>query len=402
MMDSRIPRFRWTHLVAVSLAVVVLVACGEDSPGASPPEPAAAPETTAAPAPEPEPAPEPDPDSEPAPEPETTAAPEPETTAAPEPAPEPETEPEAAPETTQPPPSSAGLRITSETTSEELLARISDAEAACLSSAMGDTNFELFRAAPILAAAAFESAYELFGACLEDESLTLLGVGLMSAHMGGWADDSLACVTELSRNHPELVSVALGLEQDPAHTTEVHSILLDMYECLDTWEEAAILATMSGAALEVAPFSGQDFIDSLTETDAECLKASVPEALFDMIASAPSVAGGELQDAPAEILDCISPQSTNQMFGGVLAKGMGATSAESRACMVEFAADHSHYMELARTAAADPAALTEEENAELTEDGLKVFSCMSVEELASFQNTYLPRLVPGAASAPES
>ena len=219
----------------------------------------------------------------------------------------------------------------------------------------------------------------------------------MSANLGGWSEDTLACVTDLSKTHPELVYVALGVEgyvSDPSHPTKIHSILLDMYECLNIAEEVDISIAMISASLEIAPFSGQDLIAALSETDLECLQTSLPEAMFAMIAGAPSVAGGEIRDAPPQVLECISAESLNRITGGILANSVGATSDASHACMVEFAANHSHYIDLARAAAADPDALTPEEYVELAEDGFKIFNCMNVEELALFQNTYLPRLLP--------
>ena len=92
-----------------------------------------------------------------------------------------------------------------------------------------------------------------------------------------------------------------------------------------------------------------------------------------MIAGAHSVAGGEIRDAPPQVLECISAGSLNRITGGILANSVGATSDASHACMVEFAANHSHYIGLARAAAADPEALTPEEYVELAEDDFKNF-----------------------------
>ncbi|MCE2403807.1 MAG: hypothetical protein J4F43_01470 [Dehalococcoidia bacterium] len=288
------------------------------------------------------------------------------------------------------------LRITSSTTGQELVARISEAEASCIGSAMG-ARYDLFQGAPLMVAAGNPDAKALFAGCLQDDNLVVLGVALMSAQLGGWAEDSLGCVADISRDHPEMVYVALGVEgkqPDAAHPAQVHSIILDMYECLETREKAGFSVAMISSSLEVAPFSGQDLIDALTETDVECLKANLPGPMFSMIAGLPSVAGGELRDAPPQVTECMSPESLNRITGGILANGLGAASDDSRACMIEFAGSHSHYIELARTAAADPGGLTDEEYLELVEDGLKVFSCMTEEELAQFQNTHLPFLVP--------
>ena len=71
-----------------------------------------------------------------------------------------------------------------------------------------------------------------------------------------------------------------------------------MYECLDTAEKAAfsvaLISTTSSGAIH-----GQQFLESLPETELECLKTNLPAPVFAMIAAAPSVVGGELRAAPS-------------------------------------------------------------------------------------------------------
>ena len=289
------------------------------------------------------------------------------------------------------------LRITSEVTGQDLVARISAPEVACLTSAMGDANFLLFQGAPLMAAAGNEEAKSLFVGCLEEDILPVLGVRLISAHLDGWSEDSLECVTDLSSNHPELIYVALGVESDilvPSHPTKVHSVPLDMYECLGTPERVRILHTITSNTYVATPFSGQHFLDALPEAEVECLPNSLPEPVFAIIANAPSVAGGERRDAPPQMMACFSVESLSRIAGEVLAHNMGVTSDDSHACVIEFSLTHGHYVELARKAAADPTALTPEEYLELAEDGWKLFNCMTEEALALFQRSYLPHLVP--------
>ena len=113
-----------------------------------------------------------------------------------------------------------------------------------------------------------------------------------------------------------------------------------------------------------------------------------------MIAGAPSVAGGELRTVPPQLMECISPESLARLPAEVLAHNLGLTTEDSHACVVEFTSTHSHYVDLARQAAADVASLTEEEHLEVAEDGWGLFNCMTDEELAGFQETCFPLLVP--------
>ena len=76
-----------------------------------------------------------------------------------------------------------------------------------------------------------------------------------------------------------------------------------------------------------------------------------------------------------------------------MARGMGATSDESRACIAEFSLAHSHYVELVRAYAEHAEDLSPEDFLEIAEDGFKLFSCLNDEELTTFQETYLPLLV---------
>ena len=194
---------------------------------------------------------------------------------------------------------------TSETTGQDLVARISKAEAACISSALGDANYQLFQGAPLMVAAANESAKSLFAGCLEGHNLLVLDNGLMSAQQDGWPEESLGSVTGLSRNHPELVYVALGVERavsDPSHPTEVHSIILDLHECLDTTDMVGFQVAMMSNSIEVTPFTGQHFLEAIPGAEVECLQTSLPEPVLAMIANAPSVAGSELRDAPPQLM----------------------------------------------------------------------------------------------------
>ena len=356
MLDSNLHSARWLGVAVGLLVVMSLAACGD------------------APAPTPTPVPEPTPVPTPAPEP----------TAVPEPA--------------QPAMALEDLRITAATTGQDLVAHLSQAEAGCISAAMGDANFQLFQGAPlVLAVAATDAAKPLLAACLVKDNLLVLGVGLMSANLGGWSDDAIGCATGLARSHPEFIHAALGVESgasDPSHPDEIHGILLDVYECFGTAEQAAFQVAMMSNSLEASPFTGQDLLAVLPESEVECLQANLPEPVFAMIANAPSVAGGELSAAPPQLMACISPESLGRIPAEVMVRGMGASSDESQACVVEFISAHSHYIELVRAFQDHAKDLSEADFLEIAEDGFKLFSCLTDEELAQFQQTYLPYLLP--------
>ncbi len=358
---------RWLATIAVLMTIIVIAACGSDS--------TATPEPTATPVPKEGPAP--------------SATPEPTATPVP---------PTSIPEPTEPPMMMMDdLIIGPGTTGQDLVAHISQPEAACLSGAMGDANFQLFQAAPITLAATQEGAYTLFATCLEYDTLLSLGIGLMGTTLGGWSDDALTCVTDVSGTHPEMIFLAMGVTEQvgaDAHAGDIHAVLLDMYTCLDTREQAAFQVAMMANSLQAAPFSGQDFLDFIPDSEVECLQANLPGPVFAMIASAPSVAGGELSSAPPELIECISPESLGLLPIEIMSRGIGASSDESHACVIDFAAEHAHYIELVQRFSENAESLSPEEFNEIAEDGFELFSCLTDEELAMFQETFAPYLVP--------
>ena len=111
-----------------------------------------------------------------------------------------------------------------------------------------------------------------------------------------------------------------------------------MYQCLDTTEKAAFQVAMMSNSLQATPFTGQRFLDTLPESEVECLQTNLPKAVFTMIENAPSVAGGELRDAPPQLMACISAESLARIPGEIVVLGMGAPPAMSHApvCSTSF------------------------------------------------------------------
>ena len=154
--------------------------------------------------------------------------------------------------------------------------------------------------------------------CLQRDSLIIVGTRLIGAYQGGWVQETRQCVTAIAFNNPELVFQALGVPDVGAETSdadETRGVLPDLYECLDTGEKVRFAVEMMVYSLTAAPFSGQQFLDSLPESEVECLETNLPAPVFEMIAEAPSVGGGELRDAPPELLACVSSESIGRIPG---------------------------------------------------------------------------------------
>ena len=270
-------------------------------------------------------------------------------------------------------------------------------EDTCFKSMMGDTKFKQFEGSLLMEAAADPSFKTRLVVCLQRDSLIIVGTRLVGAYLGGWVQETRECVTGVAFNNPEVIFQALGvpdLGAAPSESDDSDGVFLDTYECLDTTEKARFAASMISNSLAATPFTGRHFLDTLPESEVECLQDNLPAPVFELIGEAPSVRGGELGDAPPEMLACISPESFGRIPAEVLALGMGATSEVSRACLLDFASANGNYVELLEALSEDAGDLSPEDTIELAEGGSRLFNCLTYEELEQFQEIYLPAMLP--------
>ena len=204
------------------------------------------------------------------------------------------------------------------------------------------------------------------------------------------------CVTAIAFNQPELIFLAFGapdVASGPSDSDEFIGVLPKVYECLDTTERSNFAVNMMSSTLKAAPFTGQHFLDTLPDSEVECLQTNLPAPLFTMIADAPSVAGGELQAAPPELLACISAESLGRIPSEILTHSMGVTSEASRACVLDFASAHGQYVELVQGLAEQAGDVSSEDSMEIAEGGKKLINCLADEELEQFQEKFLPTML---------
>ena len=359
-------RFRGVGVIAALLVVLAIAACGGES----------TPETT------------------------PTAAP----TATPEPTP---ATPAPTPEPTPPPPALEDLRITAATTGAELVAHISEAEAACLSAALGDVVFRSLQVAPLLAIAQNEGAYALFADCLEQDHFVHLGTGLISAGLGGWTDNSLECATDVLADTPGLLYAAFGLDDlSRAAAGSGQGTILELFRCLEDQDKLGVVMVMAFnpnpppeyTDFMPAPFSGPQLLAVLSEGEADCLRTTLTESVFALIFETPSIAditsATATANATPQIESCVSPETLVRVSGEILAHGFGMTNPDSITCTVEFSAAHPDYGGWLNQAAINPLTMSQEDFLELAAVTFKVFECMDDEELAWFQRSTLPILAP--------
>lgn len=289
------------------------------------------------------------------------------------------------------------LRIDSATTGEDLVTHLLAGEDTCLKSMMGDTKFKQFEESLLMEAAADPSFKTRLVVCLQRDSLIVVGTRLIGAYQGGWVQETRECATAVAFNSPELIFQTLGVPDvgaDQSDADEARGALPDLYECLDTTEQVSFTVRMMHNSLTTATFSGRHLLATLPQSEVECLRTNLPAPVYAMIADAPSVAGGELQDAPPGVMACISPESLGHISAEVLAVGMGAVSEKSRACVVDLFSARGTYMEMLGDFAEQSEDLSPEDFQKTAEDGSSLFDCLTDDELAGFQEGYLPTMLP--------
>ena len=262
---------------------------------------------------------------------------------------------------------------------------------------MGGSDFKVFEGALVMETAADPSFKTRLVVCLQRDTLIIVGTRLIGAHLGGWAQGTRECVTAIAFNQPELVFLAFGapdVASGPSDSDEFTGVLPKVYECLDTTEGSNFAVNMMSSTLQAAPFTGQHFLDTLPDSEVECLQTNLPAPVFATIADAPSVAGGELQAAPPELLACISAESLGRIPSEILTHSMGVTSEASRACVLDFASAHGQYVELVQGLAAQAGDVSSEDSLDVAEGGERLINCLTDEELEQFQEKFLPTMLP--------
>ena len=355
-------RTRWFGAVVLLPAIAVIaVACGSD------PEPTATSVPTTAPEP--------------------TAASTPPTATSVPPTPAPTTLPPApteAPEPTAEPQAMATLEdivVTPATTGKDLIDRISQEEADCIKGAIGEAFFGLMMQAPLLQAGADPAAAAPVFGCLTVDNILLFGIAMFDAQSGGWEPDTRACMIGVAREHPDVVLGALGMVAESTASDD-HPYLVELYTCMTPEEKVAYLIGFQ-STVDAASSAERDIINVIPESEAACIRESTTDEEYEMILSTTVHQAFELSDALAT---CITPEEGYvQIFLSITRATVGELSDESTDCLTEFGRAHPLYVGLVNPATHDPATMSTSELVEIAADGLRMYSCVSDDELRRMQ-----------------
>lgn len=295
------------------------------------------------------------------------------------------------------------LVLSGAVTGKDLADRLAGQEAECIRTELGEAGYQSFQDGPLTID--IDRAYErpiidrslmntLFN-CLDEDNVPLLGIAIMDAFADGWTAETRGCVSGVAVEHPEIVYIWLGLEREPGpaaldHIEANHVYLVDIWECFTDKESAEFVvhgfSTSSSA-------TGEDlFSGILTPAEITCFEGALPEDTMRMFREAPSMEA--VIAVPGVMIVaglCVESDISNRIFVAGYARRTGGLEEESAACVYQFTLDHPHYMEAAQGRDIDVSTLSDEELAEMGDDGLRMFDCLTTDELARYQTAFAAR-----------
>ena len=383
-------RSRWIGAIAVTVSLVAfVVACGSDPTPT--PEPTATPVPTSTPVPTPTPVPTSTPVPMPTVAPEPTATPVPTATRVPAATQAPDPVATATPESppSQPAASVRDFVLTPATTGKDLMDALSDEETSCIKTAFGEAVYQILLNTPIMLAGSDPSAAAPLFACLATESVVVLGVSFMDAMSGGWSDETRTCIIDVGLEHPDAVLTGLGMDPgDAAAVAATHPYLVEFYNCFSDREKVEFLVSFQ-AEVDSQTSTERDLIAVLPESEVACIRDSLTQEQFDMLLETTVHEGFRMSEALAA---CITEEGYVQVFVAITASQGGGLSDESLSCVADFARNHPHYVALINPDSYDPPAMAPADLVEIADDGVRMWNCLTNEELQRMQGVSLGAL----------
>ena len=380
-MPTPVTNRRWVALVAAALALILLlVACGSD------PEPTATTAPTPVPPtamPQPEPTPTPQPEATPAPAPTATSMPAPTSLLAPTATAAPA--PTAASVSPQPMMALEELVITLATTGGDLMALLSEQEASCIQTSVGESMYQLIQVAPVvmMAAGDISQTAPLFN-CLAEENVVYLAVAFLDLQAGGWEEESRKCITEVGLAHPDSVYVRLGLHLspdpiDPSLTLD-HNV--QIYECLSLEEQKEFTIALWTALDRHSPATGADILGLFSESEIACVRESLSDEQLVAIAVAKPLQAVSMGTAAAH---CFDPETNDRIFANGIGWSIGGVADETLSCLEDFARDYPDFTALLSSGLEGIQSMSTELFIEVSDVGQMQYECMTEEELMRVQ-----------------
>ena len=132
-----------------------------------------------------------------------------------------------------------------------------------------------------------------------------------------------------------------------------------------------------------------DLIGAIPEADVACIREALSDEEYSAVLAGTVHEAFDVSDAVA---DCMSDEAYVQSFVTITETVVVGLTDDTRACVEEFARGHPHYTALINAHAYDPSTTDREALAEIANDGLKTWACMTEEEIQRSQSISLSAL----------
>ena len=274
------------------------------------------------------------------------------------------------------------LFVTDATTGRDIMARLSQPERDCIRAAMGEPWYRALldlSMARIIRETGDAGAASIMG-CLTDDNVVLLGLVVIDAHYGRIDPEARACRIAVGRESPVVVHVMFGSILPPFEAVDTAALLAstkELFDCLAVADQASVLVGITAGLARQDTFTGAEIVEMLPEEEASCIRDGVGDELFEAFLSA-TVTAAFAPAAP--LLDCLTLESKTALFAAFTASRVGGLREEAVTCIATVGADLPHVLALG-FGTLDIDALEESDLAGLGNEALRLFDCLSPEEV---------------------
>ena len=314
-----------------------------------------------------------------------------------DPTPTPTPPPTSTPEPTPTPPvgptaSLADLFLTDTTLGSEVMSRLSEAEADCVSAAIGEDVYATVLGLPIrgLIGQAGAGGAGSFLRCLTEDNLILVGEVLIDSHHGRTDIETRECRVAVGRANPDVIRIRFASLRGEMETLDAEALLSsakEQFDCLNTQDRANLFARLTTTLDADDTFTGQDIVDMLPEEEVSCLRERIGEEQLDIFLN--STVTDAFQPSPF-LLDCMALESKTRLFAAFTSSRLKGLQEVSVLCMANFVAGSPNILALG-FGVLDVHQLEESELARLGDEAAKLFNCLESEEI--IQLLTLPAVV---------
>ena len=163
---------------------------------------------------------------------------------------------------------------------------------------------------------------------------------------------------------------------------------MEFCDCLTAVEKVEFLVSFQ-AEVDSNTSTERDIFAVLPESEAAYIRESLSEEQYDMLLETTI---HEAFGTTESLSNCITPEGYIEVFVAITASQGGGLSDESLSCVADFAREHTHYVALINPYSYDPSAMAPSDFVEIADDGLRVWDCLTDDEIRRMQGFSLGAL----------